>query len=177
MKVSRLLAIVLAFLLQQSSMALELPLHPEDAEVLRAIVATEQLDVQGVEMPGWAKNGVLKSLAAHGVETKSAQAGGLALRDKPAMFLGFVYDENGRVLALSGNGPWLRNSSLRAEPTARTANHSHRPQRLRRSRPAFEFDGSGFERLADSKLVEIKIDLSFRIRAWSSARRSSLCVR
>ena len=158
---------------QPAARALELPLHPSEAEVIKSLVATEQLDVQTAEMPGWAKNGVVKSLADYGVDTDSLNAGGIAVKDKAAMFLGFVYDTNGHVLALSGNGPWLRNSSLRSlkkMPELRIIRIDHNGFVGRDPRIP-EFDGRGFEALADSKLVEIKIGLSFSDRGMEQCAK------
>ena len=166
-------ALIVIFGVQPAARALELPLHPSEAEVIKSLVATEQLDVQTAEMPGWAKNGVVKSLADYGVETDSLNAGGIAVKDKAAMFLGFVYDTNGHVLALSGNGPWLRNSSLRSlkkMPELRIIRIDHNGFVGRDPRIP-EFDGSGFEALADSKLVEIKIGLSFSDRGMEQCAK------
>lgn len=167
------LALVLMLGVLPAAWALELPLLPSESQVIRRIVATEQLDVRAAEMPGWAKGSVLKSLAKYGVDTKSLQAGGIAVNEKTGMFLGFVYDTNGRVLALSGNGPWLRNSSLRALqalPELRMIRIDHNGFVGRDPRVA-EFDGSGFEALADSKLVEIKIGLSFDDRGMEQCAK------
>lgn len=166
-------AFVVMFGAQQAARALELPLHPSEAEVIRAIVATEQLDVDTVEMPAWAKNGLTKALAEHGVKTESLKAGGIANKERTAMFLGFVYDSDGRVLALSGNGPWLRNSSLRSLkklPELRIIRIDHNGFVGRDPRTA-EFDGSGFDALADSNLVEIKIGLSFSDRGMQQCAK------
>lgn len=166
-------ALIVIFGVQPAARALELPLHPSEAEVIKSLVATEQLDVQTAEMPGWAKNGVVKSLADYGVETDSLNAGGIAVKDKAAMFLGFVYDTNGHVLALSGNGPWLRNSSLRSlkkMPELRIIRIDHNGFVGRDPRIP-EFDGSGFAALADSKLVEIKIGLSFSDRGMEQCAK------
>lgn len=166
-------ALIVIFGVQPAARALELPLHPSEAEVIKSLVATEQLDVQTAEMPGWAKNGVVKSLADYGVEADSLNAGGIAVKDKAAMFLGFVYDTNGHVLALSGNGPWLRNSSLRSlkkMPELRIIRIDHNGFVGRDPRIP-EFDGSGFEALADSKLVEIKIGLSFSDRGMEQCAK------
>ena len=166
-------AFLVVFSAQQAALALELPLHPSEAEVVKAIFATEQLDVETVEMPAWARNGVIKSLADYGVETDSLKAGGIANKERTAMFLGFVYDSNGRVLALSGNGPWLRNSSLRllkSLPELRIIRIDHNGFVGRDPRIP-EFDGSGFDALADSKLVEIKIGLSFSDRGMEQCAK------
>jgi hypothetical protein len=166
-------AFLVVFSSQHAALALDLPIHPSEAEVVKAIVATEQLDVETVEMPAWARNGVIKSLADYGVETDSLKAGGIANKERTAMFLGFVYDSNGRVLALSGNGPWLRNSSLRllkSLPELRIIRIDHNGFVGRDPRIP-EFDGSGFDALADSKLVEIKIGLSFSDRGMEQCAK------
>jgi hypothetical protein len=151
------------FFVEQAARALEFPLHPNEAEVINAIAVTEQLDVEAIEMPAWAKNGLVKSLADYGFRTNSLNAGAIAIKNRPNIYLGYVYDADGRALALSGNGPWLRNSSLRLlkkMPELRIIRIDHNgfvgsDSRIR------EFDGSGFDALAHSKLVEIKIGLSF----------------
>jgi hypothetical protein len=153
--------------------ALDLPLHPSEVRVIEQIVSTEMLDVEPAEMPGWAKNGVLTSLAGYGVETDALKAGGIAAKGKPSMFLGFVYDMDGHVLALRGNGPWLRNSSLRAlrgMPELRIIRIDHNGFVGRDPRIP-EFDGTGFDALADSKLAEIKIGLSFGDRGMEQCAK------
>lgn len=157
----------------QAARALDLPIHPSEAEVIKAIVATEQLEVETVEMPAWVRNGLAKSLADYGVETDSLKAGGIALQERAAVHLGYVYDTNGRVLALSGNGPWLRNSSLRLLknlPELRIIRIDHNGFVGRDPRIP-EFDGSGFDALADSKLVQIKIGLSFSDRGMEQCAK------
>jgi|694.fasta_scaffold39894_2 hypothetical protein len=142
---------------------LEIPLISVEAAVIRSIIATEQLDVLSVEIPVWAKNSVIKSLADHGVRTDSLKASAVATREKRNVFLGFVYDEKGHVLALSGNGPWLRNGSLRSlkeMPELRIIRIDHNGFVGRDPRIS-DFDGTGFDALVDSNLMEIKIGLSF----------------
>ena len=165
--------LIVIFGAQQAAQALELPLHPSEAEVIKTIVVTEQLDVETVEMPAWAKNGVIKSLADYGVQTDMLKAGAIAVKERTAMSLGFVFDSNGRVLALSGNGPWLRNSSLRLLknlPELRIIRIDHNGFVGRDPRIP-EFDGSGFDALADLKLLEIKIGLSFSDRGMEQCAK------
>jgi hypothetical protein len=167
------LAAAMLFILNLDALAIDLPVHPDEGRVIEQIVATEQLDVQTAEMPGWAKGGLLKSLTGYGVETKTLQAGAITVKEKAGMFLGFVYDAKGRVLALSGNGPWLRNSSLRAlrgMPELRILRIDHNGFVGKDPRIA-EFDGSGFDALAESKLVEIKIGLSFNDRGMEQCAK------
>lgn len=168
-----LLFTLLLMTVHEPGVAQELSLQPDEAAVIKTIVATEQLDVQVAELPGWAKSGLLGSLANFGVETKSLKAGGIAVKDKTGTFLGFLYDSEGRVLALSGNGPWLRNSSLRLlkkMPELRIIRIDHNGFVGRDPRAA-EFDGSGFEALAESQLLEIKIGLSFSDRGMEQCAK------
>jgi hypothetical protein len=142
---------------------LNLPLHPDEAAILRGIIDVEKLDVESAEMPGYSKNGVLKLLEGNGVDPKSLQTSAIAVKGKPQMVLSFAYDLEGRVVALSGNGPWLRNSSLRAlkdMPELRCIRIDHNGF-VGNDPRILEFDGSGFEALADSKLADVKIGLSF----------------
>jgi hypothetical protein len=168
-----LFAFVPLLVLPRPGIALDLPLHPDDANVVRTIVDTERLEVRTAEMPGWARIGAIRSLAGYGVETKAAQAIGIAVKDKPALFLGCVYDANGRVLALSGNGPWLRNGSLRElrkMSELRIIRIDHNGFVGRDPRIP-EFDGGGFDALAESKLVEIRIGLSFSDRGMEECAK------
>ena len=67
------------------------------------------------------------------------------------------------MLAITGNGYWLRNSTLRsfkALPELRIIRMDHNGFVGNDPRIP-EFDGSGFDALADSKLADIKIGLSF----------------
>jgi hypothetical protein len=72
-----------------------------------------------------------------------------------------IYDSNGRVLALTGNGPWLRDESLRAlkgMPELRFISFDHNGF-LRNHPMSPLYSGVGFDALSDSKLVEIKLTL------------------
>lgn len=167
------LILIVLLAIQSAAQAFELPLHPADAEVIRSIVATEQVDVEPVEMPNWAKSSAMKSLADFGLETKTAKASAIAVKEKSGTSLGFVYDADGHVLALSGNGPWLRNSSLRSLkrlPELRMIRIDHNGFVGRDPRVS-EFDGSGFDALTDSKLIEIKIGLSFSDRGMEQCAK------
>ncbi len=157
----------------QAARAVELPIHPDEAAVIKAIAATERIDVEAVEMPAWSKNGLIKSLAAYGVEPDSLMATRLAGKERPSLFLGLIYNGSGRVLAISGNGPWLRNSSLRSLnklPELRIIRIDHNGF-VGRDPQVPEFDGSGFDALADSKLAEIKIGLSFSDRGMEQCAK------
>lgn len=158
-----LLIFALSIAMQASATAVDLPIHADDKKVIEQIVAAESRTVQTSDMPAWSKGNVLKSLQAAGVETQGLRTVAIADKDRPQTSLGLVYDAQGRVLALSGNGPWLRNSSLRALknlPELRAIRIDHNGH-VGKGPLSAEYDGSGFDALADSKLVEIKIGLGF----------------
>jgi len=143
--------------------AVELPLHPDEAKIIRGIIATETVEVDVADLPGYAKSGLFKTLEGYGVEVKSLKTSGIALKGKPQVVLAFVYDAGGHVVALHGNGPWLRNSTLRsfkALPELRIIRMDHNGFVGKDPRIP-EFDGSGFDALTDSKLADIKMGLSF----------------
>ena len=145
------------------SAELSLPLHPDEAAIIRGIVDVEKLEVESAEMPGWAKGGVLKVLGERGIATDQLKSGSVAVKGSPQLALSFIFNPEGRVVALHGNGPWLRNDSLRrlqGMPELRSIRIDHNGFAGNNPRIP-EFDGSGFEALADSKLADIKIGLSF----------------
>jgi hypothetical protein len=167
-------AILIAILFAlQHVFALDLPLEPSEAAVIEQIVATEQIDVQIAEMPSWAKNGAIRSLGHFGIETDALKSCSIVSKAKANVVLGMVYDSKGHVLALSGNGPWLRNSSLRALkklPELRFIRIDHNGFVGKDPRVS-EFDGSGFDALSESKLLEIRIGLSFSDRGMEQCAK------
>lgn len=90
------------------------PVHPDEASILREIIRVEDHRVELAETPSWARGGIVNRLKEHGVETSGLKSWTVRGSEKPALFLSCLYNVDGRVLALSGNGPWLRDDSLRA---------------------------------------------------------------
>ncbi len=166
-------AIMIAVLSLQRTFAVDLPLGPSEAAVIEQIIATEEIDVEVAEMPLWAKNGAIKSLGHYGIETTLLKACSIVSKAKTNIVLGIIYDAKGHVLALSGNGPWLRNRSLRALtklPELRLIRIDHNGFAGNDPR-TLEFDGSGLDELAHSKLLEIKIGLSFSDRGMEQCAK------
>jgi hypothetical protein len=48
------IAIVVLLGLQQAARALEIPLHPSEAQIVDQIIAVEGYSVEPAEVPGWA---------------------------------------------------------------------------------------------------------------------------
>ncbi|MBL9153210.1 MAG: hypothetical protein JNK37_12025 [Verrucomicrobiales bacterium] len=153
--------IVLAPLL--TARAVDLPLVPAEKAVIDQIGVTEGVTLAIASKPGFSARSTSESLVALGIAKE--KIGSVTLHDSREERRAFTitHDEAGHVLAITGNGPWLRNSTLRsftALPELRILRMDHNGFVGKDPRIS-EFDGSGFAALADSKLAEIKIGLSF----------------
>ena len=155
------IAFVVMLGMQQSARALEVPLHPTEARIVAKIIAVEGHAVEVAEVPGWAKAGVINRLKELSVETANLKSWGVRGTENKGLSFSCIYDSNGRVLALTGNGPWLRDESLRAlkeMPELRFISIDHNG--FLRNHPLSPlYSGKGFDALLDSKLVEIKLTL------------------
>jgi hypothetical protein len=140
---------------------LEIPLHPTEARIVEQIIAVEGHSVEVAEVPGWAKAGVINRLKELGVETTDLKSWGVRDINRNAISFNCIYDSSGRTLALTGNGPWLRDESLRAlkgMPELRIIRFDHNGF-LRNHPMSPLYSGVGFDALSDSKLLEIKLTL------------------
>lgn len=157
---------------QQSARALEIPLHPDEAKVVERIIAVEGHAVEVADVPGWAKAGVISRLKDVGVEVGGLKSWGVRDTKRNAVSFNCLCDSNGRVLALFGNGPWLRDESLRTlkeMPELRIIRFDHNGYVNHPLSPLYS--GSGFDALADSKLVDIRIGLSFSDRGMEQCAK------
>jgi hypothetical protein len=142
---------------------LNLPLLPAEAKIIQAIPAAEGVEVVLASKPGFSARGAAETLVSLGVS--KVDLGSVTIQSKEREVVAFTvtYDKAGHVLAITGNGPWLRNSTLRsfkALPELRIIRMDHNGFVGRDPRIP-EFDGCGFDALADSNLAEIQIGLSF----------------
>jgi len=155
---------VLAFLfLPILASAVDLPLHPDEAKIIQAIAVTEGLEVVLASKPGWSARGAADTLVSLGVPKEDIAAVTVQVKEKEAFAFTVTHDKAGHVLAITGNGYWLRNSTLRsfkALPELRIIRMDHNGFVGNDPRIP-EFDGSGFDALTDSKLADIHIGLSF----------------
>lgn len=155
------------------SEAFEIPLHPSEAKVVEQIIAVEGHTVEVAEMPGWAKGGVINLLKEFGIETGNLKSWGVRDKTKNGISFSCIYDANGRVLALTGNGPWLRDESLRAlkgMPELRIIRFDHNGF-LRNHPQSPLYSGVGFDALSDSKLLEIKLTLGINDAGMEQAAK------
>jgi len=149
------------------------PVHPDEAKIVNAIIAVEGHEVEVAEVPGWAKAGVINRLKNLGVETASLKSWGVQGTKNKGLSFSCVYNSNGRVLALLGNGPWLRDESLRAlkeMPELSFISFDHNGF-LRNHPMSPLYSGVGFDALSDSKLVEIKLTLGINDAGMEQAAK------
>lgn len=142
---------------------LNLPLLPAEAKIIQGIAATEGVEVVLASKPGFSARGAADTLASLGVAKNDIASVTVQSKQRDAVAFTVTHDKVGHVLAITGNGPWLRNSTLRsfkALPELRIIRMDHNGFVGKDPRIA-EFDGSGFDALTDSKLADIKIGLSF----------------
>jgi hypothetical protein len=158
---------------QQSARALDIPLHPDEAKIVEQIISVEGHAVEVAEVPGWAIGGVINRLKEAGVETAGLKTWGVRDTTNNAVSFNCVYDANGRVLALFGNGPWLRDESLRAlkgMPELRSIRFDHNGF-LRQHPLSPLYSGKGFDVFADSKLIDIKLTLGINDAGMEQAAK------
>jgi len=156
-------AFLLSLPLLGNAAELNLPLLPAEAKIIQAIAATEGVEVVLTSKPGWSARGAADTLASLGVPKDDIASVTVQSKEREAVAFTVTHDKAGHVLAITGNGPWLRNSTLRsfkALPELRIIRMDHNGFVGNDPRIP-EFDGSGFDALTDSKLADIKIGLSF----------------
>ena len=155
--------LAIATLAPVHSAELKLPLQPDEAKIIQGIAATEGVEVVLASKPGWSTRGAADTLVSLGVPKDGIASVTVQSKEREAVAFTVTYDKAGHVLAITGNGPWLRNSTLRsfkALPELRIIRMDHNGFVGKDPRIP-EFDGSGFDALTDSKLADIKIGLSF----------------
>jgi hypothetical protein len=146
---------------------IEPPVHLDEAKIIQQIIAVEKYQPEVTPIHGYVQGGIKRVLTNLGVETKNLRYWQIVVKNDPRPqrggFFACAYDTKGRVLALSGNGPWLRNETLRAlkaMPELRCIHWDHNG--FVGTHPEVDlYDGTGFEALTESQLQDIKIGLSF----------------
>jgi hypothetical protein len=128
------------------------PLHADDVPILQRIAKHENLDAPpDVHPKGWPLMPGDKGVR-------------FASKGNPRHALTAVYDHQGRVTKLLGNGPLLCNDALTwaaGLPELRVIRIDHNIPPPGSKSPHENYDGSGFAALKDGKLEEVKIGHAF----------------
>jgi hypothetical protein len=152
---------------------LKLPLLPDEAKIIQAIPVTEGIEVELASKSGFSARGAADALVGLGVAKEDIASVTIQTVGLEARAFTVTYDKAGHVLAITGNGPWLRNSTLRSFkglPVLRVIEMGHNGFVGRDPRIP-EFDGRGFDALADSKVAKIGIGLSFSDKGMEQAAK------
>jgi hypothetical protein len=156
-------ALLLSLPLLGNAAELNLPLLPAEAEIIQGMALTEGVEVVLASRPGWSARGAAETLVGLGVPKEDIASVTVRSKELEALAFTVTHDKAGHVLAITGNGYWLRNSTLRSFkglPELRVVRMDHNGFHSR-DPGSVEYDGSGFDALTDSKLADIKIGLSF----------------
>ncbi len=155
--------LLLNLTLVTSAAELNLPLLPAEAKIIQGMAATEGVEVVLASKAGWSARGAAETLVSLGVAKDDIASVTVQSKVREPVAFTVTHDKAGHVLAITGNGPWLRNSTLRsfkALPELRIIRMDHNGFVGKDPRIP-EFDGAGFDALTDSKLADIKLGLSF----------------
>jgi hypothetical protein len=157
------LFLLLATLLAAPLHALDLPLSPAEKAVIEQIASLEAIELVLAATPGWSAKGAEETLVGLGLPKDEVASVTVHAQGEERRAVTLTHDKAGHVLAITGNGPRLRNDGLRlltGLPELRMIRIDHNGHAGSDPRSAL-YDGSGFAALADSKLAVIKIGLSF----------------
>ena len=167
------LSILLIIALHKFAAAIESPLHPTEARIVEQIIAVEGHTVEVADVPGWASRGATSQLQHWGIDTADLKTWGVRNVEKKSTSFGCIYNPNGRVLALIGNGPWLRDESLRAlkgMPELRIIRFDHNG--FVKNHPMSSlYSGAGLDALSESRLLEIRLTLGINDAGMEQAAR------
>jgi len=173
MSTKHLLTSLLCLPLLAHAAELNLPLLPAEAAVIEKIAAIEGIELVRAAKPGFAAKNAADALAAYGVKGPVAA---FAVHDQSSekRAITISHDQAGHILAISGNGPWLRNEAyahLAALPELRMIRIDHNtPTPGSKGDPGL-YNGAGISALENSKLVQIKIGHAFDDNGMKSLAR------
>lgn len=132
-------------------------LRPEEAKAFHQIVTSNGREIEAAPAPGVAS--YEKLLKGFEVEFKGPLgAVALIIKGKPNQFFSVIHDAEGYALVISFNGPWLDNEGLRVLKVMerlKIIGGDHNGVLP----PDDIYDGTGFDALADSGLLSIRLTL------------------
>jgi hypothetical protein len=144
--------------------AIELPLIPAEKAVIEQIAALEGIELALAAKPGFSARSAAEALVSLGFAKGDLASVTVQAKDAEKRAVTVTHDQAGHVLALTGNGPWLRNDGLillTGLPELRLIRLDHNtPVPKSDVNPAL-YSGAGFSALKDSKLAIVKIGHAF----------------
>lgn len=92
--------------------ALDLPFHPEEAAVIEQIAKTEGIRLEENPKGPFKRDEITEVLTSEGIDAETLHVYGVKGIERDGAVMQFVHDEHGRIVGMTGNGPWLSNQSL-----------------------------------------------------------------
>lgn len=140
------------------------PLHADDAAAVQRALEASGIEFQTSAKVPYTFGGLSAQLETFGIKRGSLKPCAVHHVGRENQFFSLVHDDQGRVLAIAGNGPWLPNAALvelAALPELRiiAMDHNVRPEK---GWDNPDFDGTGFQAFAGSKLACVRIGHGFQ---------------
>jgi len=155
----RLLALLMIWHAPAFTQEAKLTIHLDDMKILRQIAKHEDLNLSpDVNPMGWPLKAGEKGMR-------------FSSNENPRHALTVVYDQQGRVTKLLGNGPLLCNDALiwvAGLPELRVIRIDHNIPAPGSKTPHEKYDGSGFAALSTSKLENVRIGHAFDDRGMAA---------
>lgn len=134
-----------------------LPLASDEAKVIQRLIEREGEEVKLTPMrsPGNVTK-MLEWLSDPEIKIGGLQAVQLTHPTKKGLVLQVTFDDQGRVVALTGNGPWIHNESLReftGLPELRIIRVDHNSRHHQDPERGSNYTAEGFDALSDSKIA------------------------
>lgn len=163
MKVPILFFSLIALSLEHGS-ALDLPLATEDREVIDRMATLEGIDLVRSAKPGFSARVAAQDLGSLGFAREDLASVTVHAADRENRAITITHDREGRILAFTGNGPWLRNDGIRlleGLTELRVIRLDHNTPIPKSTVDPALYSGEGFSELTESKLAIVKIGHAF----------------
>lgn len=148
----------------QLASAVDLPIASPEKEVIDKIVAIEGIEIIEAAKPGFSARAAADGLASLGIAKERLESVTIQASDNERRAISITHDRQGHVLAITGNGPWLRNESLQlltGLPELRMIRLDHNTPVPKSDVDPVLYSGAGFSALVESKLAIVKIGHAF----------------
>jgi len=151
--------LLLGFTVQPHLIASDLPFADQENEVIQRLIEREQEEVVGKEtkVPGNVSN-MLSWLEEPGIDLETLKAWHIHRSNSDRHGIILTYTLEGQIVAITGNGPWIQNDSLRDFvnlPELRIIVVGHNSRHHQEPERGHLYRGEGFDALSESKVAVV----------------------
>jgi len=156
---SILLLLLLTLSVQAEVLPDDLPIAPEEAAVVQRLLEREQEDVVGkkAKVPGIVTS-LLNQWADASIDLETLDAWQIHRANSDRHGFVVTYTPEGHIVAITGNGPWIQNETLRDFvnlPELRIIRVDHNSRHHQEPERGPLYRGEGFDALSDSKVTAV----------------------